>query len=463
MRIRSLSGPAAIILLPYLLFIFLKSQPGLDAVFVMPRGHFYIVSSVALLAFVIALAVGAAGRRMRNTKVIFLALSFISLAGIFMVHGLSTPDLLLHATHVPGVTATLSVIMATFWLWLSSYPSDNRFIVFLSQHDNILLPVWTLALALFGVTVLSFPELLDSVQTGMDSLNWLLIAVTALFNFVTIYRYYHSYLYSRFPLQIAIVYSAGCLVVSQLIMIQGQAWKSSWWMYHFLLLASMIIMLAGLYKQYAANQSLSGALRALFTTDPIERITNSLSPSVRALMNATENKDVYTAGHNFRVTFYALKLAEEMQLGPDKLRALAHGTIVHDVGKIDIPDAILNKPGKLTDSEREIINQHTVSGYEICRSLGFMEEELGIIRSHHEKWNGEGYPDRLKADQIPLMARIVSVTDVYDALTSNRAYRKALSHEAAMIYLRDNKGIFFDPVCVEAWERACDKDSSIYL
>ncbi|WP_240479728.1 HD-GYP domain-containing protein [Paenibacillus wynnii] len=306
-----------------------------------------------------------------------------------------------------------------------------------------------------------YPQLFDHIKLNIYPLNWTVVAVTAVLNLITVYRYYRSYLYSQFPLQIAIVYSSGWLIVAQIIIVTGEVWQLSWWLYHFLLLASVIVMLAGLGKQYAANQSMAGAVRALFTTDPIERITSSISPSVKALMAATESKDTYTAGHNFRVTVYALKIAEQLQLRPEQLRAMAHGTIIHDVGKIEIPDSILNKPGKLTPEERTIIERHPVIGYELCRSLGFMREELEIIRSHHEKWNGEGYPDRLQGEQIPCMARIVAVADVYDALTSDRAYRKGLSHDEAMAFLNENKGSHFEPASVEGWERACRQDASI--
>jgi len=125
-------------------------------------------------------------------------------------------------------------------------------------------------------------------------------------------------------------------------------------------------------------------------------------------MIATEKKDLYTAGHNLRVTLYALKPAKEMGFRPDQQRA--------------------------------IIELHRVRGYEMCRELGFMKDELEIIRGHHERWDGRGYPDRLEGERIPLLARIVAVADVYDALTSHRAYRQAMSHEAAMAVLTEQRG-----------------------
>ncbi|WEK54099.1 MAG: HD-GYP domain-containing protein [Candidatus Cohnella colombiensis] len=462
MLLRRLAGPIAGIIIPYIIYVYLKSQPSWDILLTVPHGHFYIVSAVCILAVIMAFAVGIAGRRVRNIKVSFLALAFISLAEIFMVHGLSTPNLIIHQTHVPGVMAPLSVIATTVWLWLSTFPSDHRVVVFFARYERLLLPVWTIIIALLGILVMMKPHWLDFIKLDIYPFNGAVTIVTGIINLHTIYRYFQSYSFSRFPLQIAIVYSAGWIIVAQVIMVTGETWRLSWWIYHFLLLASMLVMLWGLKKQYGANRSLAGVMRALFTRDPYEQITDSISPSVKALMIATESKDHYTAGHNFRVTVYALKIAEQLQLRPDQLRALANGTIIHDIGKLEISDAILNKPGRLTPEERVAIEMHPVRGYEMCRSLGFMKEELEIIRSHHEKWNGEGYPDRLSGEQIPRLARIVAVADVYDALTSDRAYRKAMTHDEAMQLLNSNKGTHFEAACVEAWEIVAKQVPDIY-
>ncbi|TDF97102.1 HD-GYP domain-containing protein [Paenibacillus piri] len=456
------AGPAAAIMAPFLLFFYLKAHPRIDILFVAPSGHFYIVSSVALLSTVIAIAVGIAGGRVRNVKVSFLSLAFISLAEVFAVHGLSTPNFLIHASHLPGVASQLSILLASFWLWMSSLSSDSQLTLWFSRGKGGLIPFWTVALGLIGLAGLLFPHMLDLIPLDRDPLKWVATGLIVTLNAMTMFRYFQSYRYSRFPLQSSIFYSCGWLVVAQFIMVLGETWKLSWWTYHFLLLASMVVMLAGLFKQYAASRSLSMAVRMLFTNDPIERITDCLSPGVKALILATEAKDTYTAGHNLRVTLYALRLGEEMQLTPEQLRALSQGTIIHDVGKIDIPDAVLNKPGRLTPEERLIIEQHPVKGYDMCRSLGFMKEELAIIRSHHEKWDGTGYPDRLRGEQIPLLARIVAVADVYDALTSTRSYRKAWTHRDAIQFLAGHKGTHFDEVCVDAWIRICERDPQVY-
>ena len=126
--------------------------------------------------------------------------------------------------------------------------------------------------------------------------------------------------------------------------------------------------------------------------------------------------------------------------------------------KLQVPDAVLNKPGKLLPAERRIIEFHPVSGYDMCKRLGFLQDELAVIRSHHEKWDGTGYPDRLAGKDIPMLARITAVADVYDALTSSRSYRKAMSHEEAMAIIEKDSGTHFDPACVAAWKRMVTGD-----
>jgi putative nucleotidyltransferase with HDIG domain len=463
MKKHSLWGPIISMVIPYIFFESLRFGVFSDTEFIKPTGHFYIVTAVAILATFIAIAIGIAGRRLRNIKVTFLALSFISLAQLFSVHGLSTPHFILDVTHLPAVSAQLSMVLATIWLFFSSLPTDSKIVGFFTKHNRLLLPIWIGLLAIFGVVSMLSPHMVDIIPLTVKPLNYILMISTILLNIITMYRYYQSYRYTRFPLQISIVYSAGWLIVSQLIMTLGETWRMSWWMYHFLLLASMIVVLFGLFKQYAVKGTLGASLRALFTNDPFERISGSLSRSVKDLVIATEKKDTYTAGHTFRVTMYGLKLAEELHLKPESLRVIAEGTLLHDIGKIRIPDTILNKPGQLTVEERGIIEKHPLFGYEICRELGLMMDELSIIRSHHEKWDGSGYPDRLKGDEIPYLARVIAIADVYDALTSDRSYRKAWTHEKAIKFIEDQKGIHFDPKCVEAWVNLCQRNPDVYL
>ena len=169
-----------------------------------------------------------------------------------------------------------------------------------------------------------------------------------------------------------------------------------------------------------------------------------------SLVSAIEAKDSYTQQHSSRVTEYALKIALKMGCMSDRLQKLKSSGPLHDIGKIGIKDSILNKKGLLTKEEFDQIKAHPLIGVNIVLPLGLNQEELTIIRNHHERWDGKGYPDGLSKNNIPRLARILAVADAFDAMNSSRAYRKALPFSVCCRELRDNSGTQFDPEVVEA-------------
>jgi HD-GYP domain-containing protein (c-di-GMP phosphodiesterase class II) len=164
-------------------------------------------------------------------------------------------------------------------------------------------------------------------------------------------------------------------------------------------------------------------------------------------------RDKETEGHSQRVTETTLLLAQKMGLGEEELVQMRRGALLHDLGKLGVPDSILNKPGSLTDEERAIMNQHPALAYELLSPIEFLRPALDIPYCHHERWDGSGYPRGLQGEQIPLSARIFAVGDVYDALTSDRPYRKAWPRSKALDYIREKSGHEFDPQVVEAFLR----------
>jgi HD-GYP domain-containing protein (c-di-GMP phosphodiesterase class II) len=446
------------VLAPLGLYLYLRGTPHHDLNLPAPGGHFYVVSVVSLLAGIFGVIVGIAGQRLRNIQVSILSLAFTSLALVFMVHGLSTPGLLMPATPLPGVASQTSILLCAFWLWLSAQPSDRGLVLWLSRRQRWLVPVWvTLLVSVLTLFMLS-PDLAQLLPLHTSPFKWVAMGVTLVLLALAARRYWQSYRFTRFPLQYAILVSAGWLADAQVILSTSSGWHLSWWTYHGLLLMATLQMLYGLVRQYGMGTSIATAVQGLFSSDPMERIQAGISPSYRGLIAAVEARDPYTAGHNYRVALYAFHIGEAMGLPPEHLRALAQGCIVHDVGKIVVPDEILNKPGQLTPEERKVIEKHPVTGYEMCKSLGFLLDELHVIRHHHERWDGKGYPDRLHGEEIPLLARIAAVADVYDALTSTRSYRKAWSHEEAMKLICEGAGTQFDPACVEAWVKVVSED-----
>ena len=168
-------------------------------------------------------------------------------------------------------------------------------------------------------------------------------------------------------------------------------------------------------------------------TDELEHAENVLF----ALALSIEAKDPYTEGHCDRLSESSEALAKRLSLSEEELIALRRGGVVHDIGKVAVPDQILLKPGPLTPEERKVMQQHTVVGAGICSPLKSFRSVLPIIRHHHEKIDGSGYPDGLKGDTIPLTARILQIVDIYDALTTDRPYRKAMTPDRAFALMRE--------------------------
>ena len=187
---------------------------------------------------------------------------------------------------------------------------------------------------------------------------------------------------------------------------------------------------------------------------PGDLSANECEGVLLALGEAVEQRDSLTAGHCQRLAFLSVALGTAMGLDRGDLAALYRGGFLHDVGKVGIADAILFKPGRLAPEEWTVMRSHTTRGEEICRGLPALAPVLPIIRSHHERWNGSGYPDGLRGETIPLLARVLQVTDIYDALTSARPYKAAYTAEQALGILREEtrKG-WRDPAVVDVFLR----------
>ena len=182
-----------------------------------------------------------------------------------------------------------------------------------------------------------------------------------------------------------------------------------------------------------------------------ESLISNFYGILRSLVNALEAKDLYTGKHSERVTLYATNVGEILGCSSAQLESLRTVGYLHDIGKIGVRDSILNKPGPLTTEEYEIVKKHPVIGESIVSELGLSPEERSIVRHHHERWDGAGYPDGLSGTRIPLLARVVSVADAFDAMTSKRAYRQAMSVDESVGELLKNRSRQFDPDIVDAF------------
>jgi putative nucleotidyltransferase with HDIG domain len=202
---------------------------------------------------------------------------------------------------------------------------------------------------------------------------------------------------------------------------------------------------------YRTNLEALVAARTRQLNGALDELKRSYDITLEAFGDTLELKDAETLGHTRRVTAFAIAIAHKMGLSKDETDTIARGAFLHDIGKLAIPDEILKKPGKLTAKETDIMREHAYSGYKILSKIPFLTNAAEIVYAHQECYDGTGYPRQLKGDQIPLGARIFSIADTLDAMTSDRVYRPAQTFEAAQKEIRRCSGTQFDPAVVEVF------------
>ena len=179
------------------------------------------------------------------------------------------------------------------------------------------------------------------------------------------------------------------------------------------------------------------------------QLLNAYEATIEGLSHALDLRDRETEGHSRRVTELTIQLAQAMNIGETEITHYRRGALLHDMGKIGIPDSILHKPDTLTEEEWTIMRKHPQLAYEMLSPIEYLRPALDIPYSHHEKWDGSGYPRGLKGEEIPMSARLFAIADVWDALTSDRPYRVAWNETEALAYIREQSGRHFDPTVVE--------------
>ena len=430
----------------------LLASPGLDALWMAPAFHFYVVSGASLMAAVICALLIEAVRSVRETRIMYLALSFMALGTLFSVHGLTTPGHLYNevyavlkaspwaSTFIGALFAVLSTISVR---GLSDEHASRRLSWF----------VFTLATASFAAFIavsLAFPSWLSWMPTADTTFRYGLTAVIVGMLGFAAWRYYQSYQLARLGSQLAMVVGLVFLAEAQLALGLGRVYQYSWWEYHVLFLFAFGAILAGWAWEYRRSRGLDAIAEALVMRDAMEQLNRGRDESLVRLADEIESFDIATFGHVGRVAAYAYVIGKELGLPPAALRRLVLAAQMHDIGKIGLPLGLLMKPGKLTDAEFDQMKTHTVKGWDISQQVKALRDMGSVIRHHHERFDGAGYPDGLAGEEIPLESRIISAADTFDAVTSERPYRGAMTVDEAKAELRRVAGSQLDPRCVEA-------------
>ena len=441
---------AVAVTVPFLVLLALLLVPGLnDLEAPGPTFHFYVVSAASLLAAAVSVVLIISARSVRDTRILFLALCFFSLGMIFAIHGLTTPGELYEApTAALQRSPWLSTLAASLCAMLSVI-AIPRFV----ERSRFKLPEATFAVAAFLICVyfvvsLASPDWAEGFPTQEAWFRHLLTAVTiGLLSFAAL-RYYQSYLFARLPSQLAVGVGLVLLAEAQVSLNFGEVWYYGWWMYHFLFLASFATVLAGWTRELLRARSAGAISEAIAMRDALTQLNRGRTADLVTLADQIESHDLETFRHVDRVAAFSYAIGRDLGFGPGRLRQLVLAAQMHDIGKIGLPPYILKKPGKLTEDEFSLMRLHPGKGHEIVGRLPGLEPLANIIRHHHERFDGTGYPDKKAGGHIPLEARIISVADTFDALTSQRPYREMLSVERAKDELQRVAGSQLDPSCV---------------
>ena len=435
------------VLLPIAIYAWLRAHPAQDASLAAPVQHFYIVSGVSVLAFALAILLAIAALQIAQYRALFLCLGFMAMGGIFAVHGLSTPGILgspedlPYAGRIVGVSAFLSLFVPALFFAASYTPIAGAFERRLPfSPAGWMIVVLGASLITYGGTAFLSGEWIAALPFGTAPYSYGMAAATIALLGFCIVQQSRSYAVSHLRLQAVLIVAFGLLVEAQLAMALGTAWKLSWWLYHVLMLAGVASALWSVAAQRARGQSLRSLVEA--TLDLEVQVGAELEhvDTIAALAAAVEARDENTRGHNLRVAELALRIGKAMGLPTDTLRTLARAGLLHDVGKIGIPDAILSKPGALDADEWTVIKRHPELGHAILSRVDKLRREAEIVVAHHERLDGSGYPRGLRGEAIPLESRILAVADTYDVLVSDRPYRKAFDRDRAISVLLEECG-----------------------
>jgi putative nucleotidyltransferase with HDIG domain len=419
--------------------------------------HFAGVGLTALAATAAAIALTIIGARRNDGRVVLIGTAFSVMAALLALHGIATPDVLMGYNGVVSFTggATLPIGGAIFAL--AAIPQFRRPRVAVLLVGQAVLLAGVLGL---GLAAIAYPQLVPAVPEPGSATAITLLTLGLAFYGALAWRALRTFLLTHRHADLLVVVGITWLGAALPPAMLLRYYELGWWLGHAFELIGIAIVgipVALDLRRAAQSRPLTGDLSACELVSSEEAFLGS---HVGALMVSLAQKDEYTEEHTRRVALRAVQVGEELGLSPVRLRELATGAIVHDIGKLAVPDTVLKKPGKLTSEEFDAVKRHSENGYRTLKELGFRESVRRLVLDHHERLDGSGYPRGLGGPAISLDARILGVCDVYDALISNRVYRDAFTHEQAIAILHEEAGTKLDRRCVAALELVLARERS---
>ncbi|HYZ10900.1 MAG TPA: HD-GYP domain-containing protein [Actinomycetota bacterium] len=450
----------ALLVAPTAVTLALRAVPALDVAHESPLFHLVVVSGITGLAFFIAVVTTVAAARDRRPAPVLLAVACVSVGALMLGHGLTTPGIGDRPMNMWVARLPVLAITGFAVALLAATGAEKGYVKrFVGRHPRATLLASASVLTAFAAFVSLDPTRLAGTAPfpGEDEVGTALALASGAALLLLGTRHWIRWRLGRDRVELSLVLASWLAADAVVSLKLGELWRLSWWDYHAYLLAGFgaasWAVLVGLRTSRSARQ----AVASISVADALEHIDRGSPEALHALTAAVEAKDPYTHGHSARVARLAVGIGERLGLEADALRRLAQGARLHDIGKIGVPDAVLNKPEGLSQEEWEWIKAHPVVGWEIASRAPSLRSALEAIRYHHERWDGSGYPDGRTGEETPLPARIAAVADMWDALTSDRAYRPAWPVEQALAHLVAGSGRLFDPACVEAFVELMSK------
>jgi putative nucleotidyltransferase with HDIG domain len=419
--------------------------------FVSPPTHVLAVGGASLGALLAALLMVGAARRENDARGGLVGVGFLIMAGLLMIHALATPDFILgeygrNAT--VGLAGALAVpaggIMFAIALMLPARV--------VAAPRLIARVTWgTLAaLIVLGAIGLGHPALVPLVPVSVTP--WVYVLLTpgcALYAWIA-RRTWHTYQLTRRSSDAAITVGLVWLGTSIPLYLLSPVWSWRFWAGHSLEALGFLAVAGAVSRDLTLRTPTLALPRRARAQDLLDSESELLGGYVKSLTSTLHEHDPSTLAHSRKVALLAIAVGEKLGLPRPVLRRLAVAGLLHDIGKLKIATEILNKPGALTETEYRTIQTHPQAGADLLADVGGFGEEIPIVLAHHERLDGRGYPLGLDADRIPLEARILAICDVYDALTSWRAYREPWPKHKALELIAKETGTAFDPACASA-------------
>lgn len=422
--------------------------PGTTPLWTSPLGLFMIVVIAASLCVIAAAAVLVVAHRQNLAELGMIGAFGYAVSVLPLVHGITTPGILYGPNAATMSTVLVALPMASIALVPLLAPR-RPWSIALARGWRVFVAVHVLEITALAIALLVRPTLLPAPEMGTTTSIVIAIASLAVC-FALSARHLRLSWISRSSQTFVVSIGFAFVGVSSLVWVGKAPFTTGFWLAHAFDIGGVLMLTIGAIAAYRQRRPLQDLVRPLVANEPLSAFALGLDPLVHRFVAALEAKDPITRDHVVRTATLAMSVGEELRLPATDLHLIALGALLHDIGKLDVDDAILNKSGRLDADEYDAIKLHTVRGEQLVAASVVLAPIGPIVRGHHERIDGRGYPDGLVGSAIPLAARIVSVCDAFDAMAHTRQYRSGMGSELATSILREHSGSQWDPTVVTA-------------